>query len=69
MNLRNNIIASVNFEALLTNFMNQNQISAYEMRNFLNSFIVKLDDIIQTDLLLELQEAENKQKEEEHQEE
>ena len=64
MNLRYNVSASVNLEALLTSFMNQNQISAYDMRNFLNNFIIKLNDAVQTQLLLEIQEEELKQQQE-----
>ena len=67
MNLRYNLSAAANLETFLTNFMSQNNISAYDMRGFLNNFMVKLDDAIQTELLIEIQEAEAQhQKEHEH---
>ena len=67
MNLRYNVSASANLEALLTSFMNQNQISAYDMRNFLNNFMIKLNDAVQIQLLLEIQEEELKQQQQEEQ--
>lgn len=68
MNLRYNLSAAANLETFLTNFMSQNNISAYDMRGFLNNFMVKLDDAIQTELLIEIQEAEAQhQKEHEQQ--
>ena len=68
MSLRYNLTASTNLENFLTNFMSQNSISAYDMRNFLNDFIVKLNSAIQTELLIEMQEAES-QHEHEHEHE
>lgn len=64
MSLRYDISVAANLEGFLTNFMNQNQISAYDMRNFLNNFIISLNNIIQTELLIEIQEEEQKQQQE-----
>lgn len=68
MNLRYNIIASTNLESLLSEFMNQNNISALDMRNYLNNFMVRLNEAIQTQLLLEIQENEKQKTEKENQE-